>query len=250
MGYTAPVLKLYTFAISHFSEKARWALDFAGIPFHDVRLLPGPHMFTTRRLARRTSVPILVDGEHTIQGSSAIIDHIQDKLGGRTLAPPAERRVRTAELEAMANHAFGFGIQCIGYDALLPHRELVAKLWVHDGPRWGHAFYALTFPLVKQRVQKLYKIRPDEVERAKQRFSSAMDRFDNELGRSPYLGGDAPDRLDITVAALLAPLACPPEHLMQWPPYPPELDAFATQFAARPTTRHVLRMYREHRNRG
>jgi len=49
------MLKLYTFNISHFSEKARWALDYEGIAYEERVLLPGPHQLVTRRIARRYS---------------------------------------------------------------------------------------------------------------------------------------------------------------------------------------------------
>ena len=35
------MLCLYTFQVSHFSEKARWALDWKGVKYHERRLLPG-----------------------------------------------------------------------------------------------------------------------------------------------------------------------------------------------------------------
>ena len=79
------MLKLYTFNISHFSEKARWTLDYEGIPYEERVLLPGPHQLVTRRVARRTHVPVLEhDGEY-VQGSSAIIDYVADRLGGTKL---------------------------------------------------------------------------------------------------------------------------------------------------------------------
>jgi len=53
------MLKLYTFNISHFSENARWALDYEGISFDERVLLPGPHQMVTRRFARRTSRHLL-----------------------------------------------------------------------------------------------------------------------------------------------------------------------------------------------
>jgi len=55
----ADMLKLYTFNISHFSENARWALDYEGISFDERVLLPGPHQMVTRRFARRTSRHLL-----------------------------------------------------------------------------------------------------------------------------------------------------------------------------------------------
>jgi glutathione S-transferase len=52
------MLKLYTFNLSHFSEKARWTLDYEGISYEERVLLPGPHQLVTRRIARRTHVPV------------------------------------------------------------------------------------------------------------------------------------------------------------------------------------------------
>ncbi len=34
---------LYEFSLSHYNEKARWALDYKGIPYHSEPVLPGLH---------------------------------------------------------------------------------------------------------------------------------------------------------------------------------------------------------------
>jgi glutathione S-transferase len=54
------MLTLLTFVISHFSEKARWALDFEGLSYDERRLIPGMHFPAVRRLASKTTVPVLV----------------------------------------------------------------------------------------------------------------------------------------------------------------------------------------------
>ena len=41
------MFELYDFTFSHYSEKARWALDFKGVPYTPRHLLPGFHMRTT-----------------------------------------------------------------------------------------------------------------------------------------------------------------------------------------------------------
>ena len=65
------MLKLYTFNISHFAEKARWTLDYEGIAYEERVLVPGPHQLVTRRIARRTHVPVLEHDGQYVQGSSA-----------------------------------------------------------------------------------------------------------------------------------------------------------------------------------
>ena len=80
---TKPVL--WHIPVSHYNEKARWALDYEGIAYEERALLPGPHQLVTRRIARRTHVPVLEHDGQVVQGSSAIIDYVADRLGGARL---------------------------------------------------------------------------------------------------------------------------------------------------------------------
>jgi glutathione S-transferase len=45
----AAMFELYDFTFSHYSEKARWALDYKGIPYTPRHLLPGFHLRITRK---------------------------------------------------------------------------------------------------------------------------------------------------------------------------------------------------------
>ena len=70
--------RLYTFTISHFAEKARWSLDYKGIHYQEKRLVPGSHVPIVKRIAPSTFVPVLQDAGRIIQGSSAIIDYVDE----------------------------------------------------------------------------------------------------------------------------------------------------------------------------
>ena len=61
---------LYDFRFSHYSEKARWALDFKGIPYTPRHLVPGFHLRTARKLAPRSCLPILEADGAVIQDST------------------------------------------------------------------------------------------------------------------------------------------------------------------------------------
>jgi glutathione S-transferase len=243
------MLELYTFNISHFAEKARWTLDYEGIMYEERVLLPGPHQLATRRIAPRTHVPVLEHDGQYVQGSSAIIDYVADRLGGTKLTAidPAER-AKALELEKTLDQAFGRGVQQILYSELLKYRRTVIDLWSSGGPFWARGFYAVAYPAVASAVRRMYKTTDvDGVARAKQRFVTALDEFDAMLAKQPYLGGDTPNRSDITLAALLAPVCRVPEHRVKWPAMPPELAEFQASLSGRPTWNHVLRMYRDHR---
>jgi glutathione S-transferase len=73
MTHTKP--RLVTFGISHFCEKARWALDWHGINYEEISWPPGVHQILAKRFgAKGTTLPILLDDETVVQGSGAIID--------------------------------------------------------------------------------------------------------------------------------------------------------------------------------
>jgi glutathione S-transferase len=248
-SFAADVLRLFTFNVSHFAEKVRWALDYEGIPYEERVLLPGPHQLVTRRIAPRTHVPVLEHDGQYVQGSSAIIDYIADRLEGTRLTPTdPTQRANALALESRLDQAFGRGVQQVLYSALLKDRRTVIDLWSAGGPFWSAGFYAVAFPAVAAAVKRMYKTSDaDGVERAKQRFVTTFDELDAVFARQPYLGGDAPDRTDVTLAALLAPVCRVPEHRVKWPPMPAELASFEASLRGRPTWNHVLRMYREHR---
>jgi len=243
------MLKLYTFNISHFSEKARWALDYEGIAFAEKVLLPGPHQLVTRRIAKRTHVPVLEHDGQFVQGSGAIIDYVADRLGGKKLtAVDPARRAKALERENTLDQVFGRGVQQVIYSVLLKDRRTVIDLWSSGGPFWAKGFYAVAFPAVASVVKRMYRTGDAEgVARARQRFVTTFDELDAVLARQDYLGGDAPDRTDITLAALLAPVCRVAEHHVKWPALPAELADLEASLRGRPTWNHVLRMYRDHR---
>jgi glutathione S-transferase len=242
--------RLYTFDISHFSEKARWALDYEGIDYDEKILIPGPHLFVTRRIAPKSTVPILEHGGQYVQGSTAILDYVATRLGGMKLAPRGDHALGVAlDLEARVDHAFGLGAQRVLYSVLLRDRKAVTALWSARGPAWARMFYVLAYPGVATAVKRMYRTADAAaVAQAQRVFVETFDDLDRILERQPYLGGDGPSRSDITVAALLAPICRPPEHRVKWPEVPSDLAGFAAQLDGRPTWRHVLGMYREHRH--
>lgn len=240
------MLRLYTFHISHFSEKVRWALDFEGIPYEERVLIPGPHQLTVRRLAKRSNVPLLVHDGKAVQESSDILDYIATHLGGTKLAPHAQGEARALEREL--DLAFGLGAQRVLYGALVGDRKLLTELWSAGGPPWARAFYALAYPAITAVVKRMYKTDdPGRVAESKERFRRSFDNLDALLERQPYLGGSAPNRVDITAAALLAPVCRPTQHHVAWPDEPKVLSAFIDELRGRPTWQHVLHMYKEHR---
>src|SRR5262245_58522400 len=72
---------LVAFGISHFCEKARWALDWHRIRYSEISWPPGVHRLLLKQYgAKGSSLPVVLDGESVIEGSGAIIDWRKAKL--------------------------------------------------------------------------------------------------------------------------------------------------------------------------
>jgi len=117
--------KFVTFGISHYCEKARWALDWHGIAYDEINWPPGVHIVLAKSCgAKQTSLPILLDGRRVIQGSGAIIDwadrQTQDQARRLTVAD-------AREIEQRADSVIGVHVRRLVYAELLPRFPELAK---------------------------------------------------------------------------------------------------------------------------
>jgi glutathione S-transferase len=245
------MLELYTFTISHFCEKARWALDRAQLSYRERILIPGAHLVTTRRLASKSTVPILVHDGRRIQGSTPIYDYVDTELAPGALSRGHAEDDAARSLEAQIDQAIGVCGRRIAYSGKKSDAAAIARLWCQAGPVWARAFYWIAFPVVMSKVQRMYKCDDDAALRsAFSEVDRALDELDARLQRQPYLSGEHPGRADFALASLLAPLRFPSEHPAPWSYVPETLQELGRRYAERPTLRHVQTMYRLHRHVG
>jgi len=127
------MFELYDFTFSHYSEKARWALDFKGIPYTPRHLLPGFHLRTTRKLAPRSSVPILKTDDAVIQGSAEIINFLDETFPSRSLTPPDPQDASAAiEWEKYLDVEIGVTLRLWFYHYALPDRGRALRFLCQD----------------------------------------------------------------------------------------------------------------------
>ena len=79
--------ELYQFPLSHYCEKARWALDYKQIPHKRTTVLPGIHYLKTKRMGLASTLPILRDNTQLIQGSNTIITYLDQHDSENPLTP-------------------------------------------------------------------------------------------------------------------------------------------------------------------
>ena len=69
-------MRLITLPMSHYCEKARWALERLGLAYYEERHLQGFHYAKTVWVSRNIAVPVLLDDGRVIVDSTAILKHL------------------------------------------------------------------------------------------------------------------------------------------------------------------------------
>ena len=244
--------ELLLFPISHYCEKARWALDHHGIAHRVTNLAPGPHAPILRRLgAEGTSVPVLRTDDALVQGSAEIIDWC-DAHGAepaRTLTPaPLAEEARA--IEARLDGELGVQVRRHAYSTLLGEAPAgVRRRFTSTvGPGQG-LMVRLMWPMLRRVMTRAMDLGPEQRIDARDRISAELDWLDELLvdGR-PYLLGEGFTRADLTAASLLSPVAQPPERPAQsGEPVPASMLEDVEEWRARPAIEWARHIYRTHR---
>jgi glutathione S-transferase len=243
---------LWHIELSHYNEKARWALDYKGIP-HERRVpVPGLHgaraLVLTRGRQRR--LPVLELDGRRIGDSTAIIAALEEHTPEPPLYPadPAQR-ARALELEDWFDEELAPPLRRYLWHHTLPDTDaVVAALFTRPSPA-RERLLRLTAPVAVRAVRLDFDINDETSVQARKQVVVAMDRLESELQPSGYLVGDGFTVADLTAAALFTPALAPPER-----PYLPARVAAPVQelreeLSARPGGRWVADMYARHRGR-
>ena len=241
--------RLITIPVSHYSEKARWALDYLKIPYRELAHMPPFHRSATKKYGG-TSVPVLVTDTGAATDSTDILRYL-DRLYPEKLYPiDPQLQLLSTQLETLFNNTLGIHTRRWGYSFILTPKLLYPK-WTLGVPFWEKLLFPVIFPRVGKIVRSNFDITETSAAESAREIEIVFDRVDGLLadGRK-YLLGDRFSAIDITFAALAAPILQPPEHHIK----PNALDLLPAQMQtdiskaqATPAGKFGLKLYREHR---
>jgi len=243
-------LKLYQFAISHYCEKIRWALDYKGLNYETVNLLPGQHVKTIRKLTgEASSVPVLDHDGHVVQGSAAILDYLDQTFPEHPLTP-ADPDVREQALawERRLDDEAGPAIRCYYYHHFLQRPKILVPMLAAGTPYYNRILLSLTFSRVDEVMRQWMKINEKTAGKSRQVMEGLLNELAGIYSQQPFLAGDRLSRADLTAAALFSPLFQPPEYPVPWPKparIPKGIKAWLDQW--RPQLQTLEKIYAGHR---
>src|SRR5438105_8086599 len=128
------VARLVTIPISHFCEKARWALDRAGVDYVEQRHLQLLHVLAARFAGGGRTVPVFVtDAGDVLADSTAILRWSDRQVApGMRLYPDGALGAKAAALEASLDDGLGPDGRLWMYHETLPAVRQLRK-WVLAG---------------------------------------------------------------------------------------------------------------------
>jgi glutathione S-transferase len=247
------VLRLVTIPISHYCEKARWALERAGIPYREERHVQGIHRVAARRAGGGSTVPVLVTPEGALGESEAILAWVDERTPPEHRLFPAEPAERS-EVEALCrrlDERLGPTGRRLMYTHMLAQRKLMLRFNNEGVPAWEDRALRVGWPLIVRWAKRELGIRPGiEVE-----DDAAVWReldFVAELlsdGRE-HLCGNRFGAADLTFAALSAAVVVPPVYGVPLPQpdvLPSDTAALVERARDHPAGRYALALFKQYR---
>jgi glutathione S-transferase len=244
---------LWHIEVSHYNEKARWALDYKSIA-HELRVpMPGLHgvraLVLTRGKHRR--LPVMELQGRRIGDSTAIIAALEAYQPDPPLYPtdPAQK-ARALELEDFFDERLAPQMRRLVWQHTLQSTDAIVDSLFADRAPGRARFLRATAPVVRPFVRADYGVSEQSAEVALGEVLVAMDRIEAELQPSGYLVGGGFSVADLTAAALFTPLIAPPNRPYLPPTFPAELQPLRDELTARPGGRWIFDMYERHRRPG
>lgn len=245
--------RLLTIPISHFCEKARWALDRAGLDYTEERHVQGVHQIVAKRAGGLKTMPVLVTREGVFNQSESILRYADERVGEEQRLFPEDPALRS-EIESLCrwlDDGLGPDGRRWIYAQVLPLKKLTMA-YNNDGvPRWEDRAMRMFWPIAKRFTSRELEITDTTIEDDGPRVWQAFDEIAERLadGRR-YLCGDRFSAADLTFAALAAAVVVPPEYgtpLPQPEDVPEDLAREVRAFREHPAGAYAMELFRTER---
>jgi glutathione S-transferase len=155
-------LRLITIPISHYCEKARWALERVGAPYREERHVQGIHQLAARRAGGGLTVPVLVTPDGAIGESQEILAWVDGQTPAvhRLFPEDPESRREVERLCRRFDEEMGPRGRRLMYVHMLAQRELVLRFNNQGVPAWEDRALRYGWPLIVRLVRRVLDIRP------------------------------------------------------------------------------------------
>jgi glutathione S-transferase len=203
------MLELYQFELSQFSEKVRFILDYKGLSYRKIEVIPGVGQLDLFRMSGQRQVPVLKDGNTVVADSTAIALYLDKTYPDKPIIPTAPQQKATClMMEEWADEAIGVKGRKVLFEGL-KNINLRTSILPTGTPDLLKNIVGL---IPREAIDVLgvgVGFTPDVVKTATADLHRSMESLCLLLEQSPYLVGDTPTLADFAVASLSLVLKIP-----------------------------------------
>ena len=195
------MIELYQFEMSSYAEKVRFILDYKGLEYKKVEVIPAIGQVEIFKMSGQRQVPVLKDDGTVIADSTAIAEYLDRKYSDKSIIPTdGKLRGQVMIMEQWADEIFGINSR----------KGLLTTM--SQNPSFRSALLPNTTPDV---LKNLVSALPSfdflgglgapvglSTDKIKDNIRQNLSWLCSILSEQPYLVGDAPTLADFTVAAL------------------------------------------------
>ncbi len=242
--------RLITITISHYCEKARWALDYLDIEYIEENHAPPFHQFYTNREGG-SSVPVLVTENGAYTDSTDILEYLDRQKEGQLYPTDPSLRQKVQELEELFDTQLGVAVRCWGYFYTMKNPQLVENVWAQQVPWWQKIGLKFMLSRVFDRLKNGYQINEENAKQSLENIRSIFSKVEQILAdNNKYLVGDRFTAADLTFATLAAPILRPKNHPFmsgKVKGMPIEMLEIVAELRRSVAGKYALKLYKEER---
>lgn len=242
--------RLISYAVSPYSEFARWCMDRIAVEYREESHVPMLHALFVRSM---DLLPGLVVPERLLTNAREILAYWQSRVPGEEALIPKRD---ADDVHALVEHFYwktGMAVRRWAYYYMLPDRRGTLRCWHRGAPLWEKVVSTIFYPVMRAIMGKAMQLTPAAPQESMAEIDDSFRMVEQRLsdGRR-YLTGDRLTAADIAFAALVGPALLPEGYAGPLPTLAELPTAMRDQVVRLRQTvagQFALRLYREDRGR-
>jgi glutathione S-transferase len=245
--------RLITIPISHYCDKARWALERCDVKYREEPHLQGFSWFAGKAAGGSRYLPVLVTDDGIWSDSTDIVAWAD---GGRGILVPVDptQREQALSFEDRFDEVLGWHSRSWFYYRVFQNIPLILRYGSYSVPR----FQARVLPIVRPLIVAMIRSRFDIDEASHRKSLHVVENVFADVAKRladgrRFLMGDEFTVADLTFASMASPMLMPENYGIPVPP-PGEYDdeTASVMYRLRDTVAgtFAMRLYAEERTNG
>ncbi len=212
------MLELYQFELSPFCEKVRLILDYKGLEYKKIEVIPGIGQLDVFKISGQRQVPVLKDGDTVVADSTKIALYLDEKYPLKPLIPiDALAKGQSFLMEEWADESFVLKTRKAFIGALNHYQNFRLSLLPNNTPDILKNVLSVLPSGFLTVIGTGIGLGHDILKEAEKDVKKDLDALSLILQNQPYLTGNQPALADFSIAAVSTLLKFPPVAYLDLP---------------------------------